>query len=376
MRLLFFSSMKGSPWGGSEELWAAAAALAVSEGHDVAACVFDWPGEPHAKLAALAKLGIHILRRPLKRTRVLDIFRDPAWLREINVFAPHAVCLSQGGAYEAAGRKSVHPFVRRILATGLPLINVVQYNDDDDDLRPAARSLAIAINHHAATNAFVAKRNIAQAERALRASVPRARVLRNPVNLRDASPLHWPATDSPAQFAVVARLQAATKGHDLLIHALSAPRWQSRDWHLTFFGEGPDAQTFKAQAASAGLASRITFAGHAADIRDIWSSRHILILPSRAEGTPLAMVEAMLLARPCIVTDVGGCADWVRDGVEGWVAPSPAAAEVGAALERAWSAREHWPRLAAAARDRALALHDPHPARTLLDLLLAAPGTT
>jgi len=376
MRLLFFSSMKGSPRGGSEELWAAAATLAVAQGHDVAACVFDWPDEPHPKLAALAKLGIQIIRRPLKRTRVLDLLRAPVWLREIDAFAPQAVCLSQGGAYEAAGRKSVHPFVRRMLATGLPLINVVQYNDDDDDLRPAARSLAIAINHHAAVNAFVAKRNIAQAERALRASVPRARVLRNPVNLREASPLPWPTAASPAQFAVVARLQAATKGHDLLIEALAAPAWQSRDWHLTFFGEGPDAQAFKTQAASAGLASRITFAGHAADIRDVWSSRHLLILPSRAEGTPLAMVEAMLLARPCIVTDVGGCADWVRDGVEGWVAPSPSVPDISAALERAWSARDCWPQFAAAARVRAVALHDPHPAQTLLDLLLAAPAAT
>ncbi len=372
MRLLFFSSMKGSPWGGSEELWAAAARLAVVEGHDVCACVFEWPGPPHPKLAALRAAGIRLIRRPLKRTRVLDLLRAPGWLQEIDAFAPQAVCLSQGGAYEAAGRKSVHPFIRRMLAIGLPLINIVQYNDDDDDLRPAARNLAIAINHHAALNAFVAKRNIAQAERALRASVPRARVLRNPVNLRDTSPLPWPGGDSPAHFAVVARLQASTKGHDLLFDALDQPQWRDRDWRLSIFGEGPDADAFKAQASRTELTGRVTFHGHAPDIRDIWATRHILILPSRAEGTPLAMVEAMLLGRPCIVTDVGGCTDWVREGVEGWIAPRPNATDIADALERAWSARASWPRFGEAARDRAMALHDPDPGRTLLTHMLDA----
>jgi glycosyltransferase involved in cell wall biosynthesis len=374
MRLLFFSSMKGSPWGGSEELWAAAATLAAANGHDVRACMFEWPGDLHPKLVVLQRAGIGLTLRPLKRTRVLDLLRSPKWLRELDEFAPHAVCLSQGGAYEAAGRRSVHPFIRRMFTDGMPLVNIVQYNDDDDDLRPAARSLAIAINQHAAVNAFVAKRNIAQAERALRASVPRARVVRNPVNLRDQSPLDWPSTGPTAEFAVVARLQASTKGHDLLLEALAAPAWRTRDWRLTFFGDGPDAGAFRSQAAAAGLADRVVFAGHAADIREVWTSRHLLVLPSRAEGTPLAMVEAMLLGRPCIVTDVGGCTDWVREGVEGWVAPQPRRVDVAGALERAWSARSRWPDMGRAARVRAMELHDPDPGRTLLQLLIDTAG--
>lgn len=372
MKLLFFSSMKGSPWGGSEELWASAALEAVRQGHEVRACVFEWPGPVHPRLAALQAAGVGLIRRSLKRSRILDRLRAPGWLRGIDAFSPHAVCLSQGGAYEAAGRKSVHPFIHRMLATGLPLVNVVQYNDDDDDLRPAARKLAAAINDHAAANAFVAARNIAQAERALRAPVPRAVVVRNPVNLADTSLLPWPAASSPAQFAVVARLQASTKGHDLLIEALADPRWRGRDWCLTCFGEGPDGEQFKAQAARSGLADRIIFAGHASSVRDLWTTRHVLVLPSRAEGTPLAMVEAMLLGRPCVVTDVGGCTDWIRDGVEGWVAPRATVSDIGAALDRAWAARGRWPEFADATRRTAERLHDPAPGQTLLKMLLNA----
>jgi len=368
MKLLFFSTMKGSPWGGSEELWAAATLEAVHAGHEVRASVFEWP-QMHARPRALADAGIKLILRPQKRSRILDHLRTPEWQREIEAFSPDVVCLSQGGAYEAAGRKSVHPFVRWLLARNIPFVNVVQYNDDDDDLRADTRSLAAALKARAHANAFVARRNIAQAARALRGPVPRAMVVRNPVNLMDTSALDWPIDVPPAEFAVVARLQAATKGQDLLLEALAAPIWQSRDWRLTLFGEGPDADAFASQAARLGLGERVVLAGQTTNIRAVWATRHLLILPSRAEGTPLAMVEAMLLARPCLVTDVGGCPDWVREGVEGWVAPRAAAPDIGAALQRAWDARAAWREVGLAARARALALHDPAPGRTLLSLL-------
>ena len=40
---------------------------------------------------------------------------------------------------------------------------------------------------------------------------------------------------------------------------------------------------------------------------------HLLVLPSRAEGTPIALVEAMICARPAVVTDVGGNVEWLED---------------------------------------------------------------
>ena len=371
MRLLFFSSMRGSPWGGSEELWAAAATEAVRAGHQVRASIFEWP-QVHARLRALADSGIGLMLRPQKRSRVLDRLRTPQWQREIEAFAPEAVCLSQGGAYEAAGRESVHPFVRWLLGRNIPFVNVVQYNDDDDDLRAGTRSVAVALNERAHANAFVAQRNITQAERALRQPVPRAMVVCNPVNLVDTSALAWPAVDAPAQFAVVARLQGATKGQDLLLEALAAPAWRSRDWRLTLFGEGPDADAFASQAARLGLSERVSHPGQTTSIRAAWAPRHLLILPSRAEGTPLAMVEAMLLARPCVVTDVGGCTDWVREGVEGWVATRATSADIGESLDRAWAARASWRDIGLAARARAVSMHDPAPGRTLLKVLTDA----
>jgi glycosyltransferase involved in cell wall biosynthesis len=92
-------------------------------------------------------------------------------------------------------------------------------------------------------------------------------------------------------------------------------------------------------AASFGLSKRVTFAGYVDSIEDIWASNHVLVMPSRCEGLPLAMVEAMLCARPVLTTDVGGHSEIMIDGVTGFMAESPTVASVARGLERVWENR-------------------------------------
>ena len=73
--------------------------------------------------------------------------------------------------------------------------------------------------------------------------------------------------------------------------------------------------------------------------RGIWKENHILVLPSRYEGLPLVLVEAMWCGRPAVVTDVGGNAELCRDRQTGFVAQSATLASVAEAMERAWEAR-------------------------------------
>jgi len=62
-------------------------------------------------------------------------------------------------------------------------------------------------------------------------------------------------------------------------------------------------------------------------------------MPSRFEGLPLAMVEAMLCARPVVATDVAGHAEIIEDGVTGFLAEAPTVGSISAALERFWERR-------------------------------------
>jgi L-malate glycosyltransferase len=370
MKLLFFSSMGGSPWGGSEELWHRAALAALDAGHTVAVSVFDH-GSEVAQLAPLRERGATMIPRPRRPSRLGEFLRRRPWLDQILAFAPEAICLSQGSAYECVGRRSTRPFFELLERTQSPFINVVQFNEPKTSLRgPMLRSCR-RLYSLASCNAFVAARNIDEAALTLGMPIPRARVVRNPVNLTDTSPLPPPASPEPFRFATLARLHIDAKGQDMLLEALATRAWRDDAWTLSLFGVGQDEKRLMDQTSRLGLAARVHFKGQTSDVRAVWRDHHMLVLPSRAEGTPLAMVEAMLLARPCLVTDVGGCADWVTDGEHGFLAP-PTVAGIAAALDRAWTAKGRWPQLASAARARAESLHDPDPGRTLLGLLMSA----
>lgn len=366
MRLLFFSSMRGAPWGGSEELWAAAAREAIRAGHDVCVCVFDW--RPRAgQVEDLERLGAKVITRPLRPSRLSGLVGQAAWLRELDAFDPDAICLSQGSAYECVGRRSTRPLLAWLEKRRGQVVNLVQFNEPKRNLKAGTHARAVRLFELGTVNGFVAERNIREASQTLGWEVPRSRVVRNPVNLADPSELPWPVGEP--RFGCVGRLHVDAKGQDLLLEVLGREAWRARGWRLSLLGAGTDEGVLREQAARQGIADRVVFAGSTADIRGVWKEHHLLVLPSRAEGTPLAMVEAMLLGRPCMVTDVGGCTEWVRDGVEGWVARTASVNAIGAAMERAWGDRAKWREMGAAARRRAMELWDPNPGQTILELL-------
>jgi glycosyltransferase involved in cell wall biosynthesis len=78
----------------------------------------------------------------------------------------------------------------------------------------------------------------------------------------------------------------------------------------------------------------------------------------------------MAAGRPCVVTDVGGNAEWVRDGIDGFVARMPNVWSVNEALDRAWQARGDWKSMGEQARQRFLELHPKDPVGDLLREML------
>ena len=64
------------------------------------------------------------------------------------------------------------------------------------------------------------------------------------------------------------------------------------------------------------------------------SHMDVFVLPSVSEAMPLAVVEALMCAKPCIVTPVGGIPDLVRDDIEGLLIQPGSVVELLAALER------------------------------------------
>jgi glycosyltransferase involved in cell wall biosynthesis len=369
MRICFISAMGGSPWGGSETLWSETAHKALAGGHAVAILTYRWPVTPK-RILELQSRGAKVFHRSGDRTRravrIVEQFVHP--LPALVRWKPDVICFSQGEAYDTVYCQDLVRFQQRC---GVPYVVVCQYNTDLDIPRPQIRRQAIDFFQHSYRIAFVAESNRQGVERQLAVPLPNACVLRNPVNFQNRTLMPWPELAAP-RLANVARLQATCKGQDILLEVLSGAAWKSRLWSLDLYGEGPDRAYLQDLARHFGIAERVTFCGHVEDVRSIWATHPVLVLPSRSEGTPLALVEAMICGRPAVVTDVGGNLEWVRESLTGFVAEAPTVRSFGAALERAWQSREAWQEMGMRAHGHALSQYDPSPELTLLNLLFAA----
>lgn len=77
----------------------------------------------------------------------------------------------------------------------------------------------------------------------------------------------------------------------------------------------------------------IEWAGHLKDVRPALDASHIVCLPSYREGMPKALLEAAAAGLPLVSTDVPGCREIVRHGVNGLLVPARDATALAAALE-------------------------------------------
>lgn len=131
-------------------------------------------------------------------------------------------------------------------------------------------------------------------------------------------PMPEPAPE-PVRIAFVGRM-LDDKGLQSLMRAHKILRSRGSTVELALAGE-PDLQdpTSISMAEWDRWANEpgIVRLGHIEDIRDVWRTAHIAVLPSRSEGLPNSLLEAAACGRPMIATDVPGCREVVIDGATG-----------------------------------------------------------
>ncbi len=371
-KIAIFTSMAESPWGGSEELWAQMAGEALDKGHEVLALIPRW--EPrHPKVLALEKRGLQIAEWSESGTdpsKNLEQSRNAFYPYEALVeFNPTQLCFSHGGMLDIVNG---HTLLALLVLSELnaPLTVIIQANTDLylPDLQQ--REILRQYFERAKQVLFVAQENLEFARRQLAHPIENGDVINNPVNLTDYSEVPWPIAQKKVKLATVARFDVWAKGHDLLLDVLSD--WRDREYQLTLFGAGRHEGYIRELISHYQLQECVVFAGHQSDVRAIWSEHEILVLPSRLEGTPLVLYEAMLLGRPSVVTAVGGNADWVQEGVTGFVAEAATRDLIALALERAWLNRPRWQAMGAAAREHFLKTHEICSGGTLLKKLIGS----
>lgn len=370
MKIGVISTWEGTDWGGSEELWATMVEEAFKEHLNVAVSVCHGAVIP-SKYHSLHN-GVRVLRRrPLFAHRIEhEISKIASPFRRMFLWRPDVVCISEGGSYETVYSGGL---MELLFSSRIPYVVVCHFCHDDAG-RDGVRERAREVYERAFRVGFVSKKNLESTERQLAHKLTNAIVLRNPVNLADISAVPY-RSSGPLSIANIARLSAGYKGQDILLQVLGSPTWRRREWRLRLYGTGQDREYLEALARHYGITERVEFLGHVKDIRAVWEFNHLLALPSRGEGSPLALVEAMLCGRAAVVTDVGGNAEWIEDGITGFVAEAATAKSFGAALERAWLAQADFAEMGRRGRACALGRFDPSPGKTLLKILIDAGRT-
>jgi glycosyltransferase involved in cell wall biosynthesis len=366
-------------WGGSEELWAEAALNLKRAGHQVTILktVLD---ERHARVRQLRAAGCAVdqLRQQVPvHKRMLNRFLPYGWQwaseqgqmthfqQHVRRGKPDLVVAAQGANFDGIAfadscRRSNQPYV--LLSQKAADIFLPPWQ-----MREQARLAYTAAQHCY----FVSRHNLELTQSQLGLRLDKTTVVPNPFNVPYDDPLPWPVPTAEVQLACVARLEILDKGQDLLLEVLALPKWRARPVHVTFFGQGGDEPALRQQADFLNIGHRISWAGQVANIAPVWAMCQALVLPSRFEGLPLALVEAMLCGRPAVATAAGGTAELLDDNRTGFLAAAATVPALDEALERAWVRQADWPAMGRAAAARAMAHVPADPGAAFSQQLLA-----
>jgi glycosyltransferase involved in cell wall biosynthesis len=373
LRIAFFSTMTGMLWGGSETLWSGAAESLLARGHRVDVN-YARRKLSVSQLDRLSGLGaqVHYRRRAkygrsvqrlLQRLHVNDRAHRH-WLRDV---APDFVVISIGYHTDDLA------IAQSCAALDIPYALLLQAASPYEFIEPGQLESHRAAYATAARSYFVSAQNRDIVEANLAVDLSNAEIVDNPFNVTADGPLPWPDANNVWKLACVARLQFKSKGHDLLLQALKQPKWRSRPIEISFWGEdGGDRTHIERLAKIYGIERQIRLAGFAANIEDVWRDHHAMVLASRYEGNPLAMIEAMFCGRAPIITNVGRVAELVDDNESGFVAAAPTVELIDDALERAWQRRDDWETIGARASVAIRQRHSLTPTADFADAILAA----
>jgi glycosyltransferase involved in cell wall biosynthesis len=255
------------------------------------------------------------------RRRARDTDADLVWIHAMGVpLLPALRALALALGARLARRPAVvrfHAFglERSVDAGGLPLRLALR--------ALAAVSVALVAEHEAAADALAGV-----------VGTRKVHVLHNWVDVPDVV---TPMPARPPLRAVFVGGIVRRKGAPQLLDAMRL--LGDVDIHLTMVGgpaeDGADAyDRLRRRAQDLVDAGRVTFAGEQdpAGVRAALRAAHLFVLPSDAEGMPLAMVEALAEGRPVLVTDAGNMAAVVREAGCGWLLPDREPATIAEAL--------------------------------------------
>ena len=372
-RIAFISTMYGETWGGSEQLWGAAAQALLKTGHRVAVGVNHWPSRRHA-WDALEAAGCEMYIReyfPRLAARLLNRFLPASrkisapnathdWL---NDFRPDLVVICQTWVDDGL---EMMEFCRR---NGWKFVSIVpavsEYHWPEDDRALRLRDLYPA----AAAVFFASQHNLQLSEKQIAGRIPRGEIIWNTFSVDHHYALPWPAESEGFKLACIGRMLPEAEGQDILLQVLAGDGWRGRPLTVTFIGNGANRRHLERLAEMLGL-TNVRIGNAVSHVSDIWKHHHALVLPSRKEGMPTVLLEAGLCGRPAICNRTAGLSEVLDDGRTGFLSDAPEVDLFAAAMERAWEKRSQWREMGLRAAEKVRGLVPKKPEETFAARLL------
>jgi glycosyltransferase involved in cell wall biosynthesis len=124
------------------------------------------------------------------------------------------------------------------------------------------------------------------------------------------------------------------KKHEDLIEAISRLKAEGLTARCLIIGDGSRRAAIESEIKRTGLESDVAIAGFQADVRPFIASCDCMAIVSQVETFSIAALESMALGKPMVMSAVGGAAEQVRNGVNGYLYPAGDVASLAAALRK------------------------------------------
>ena len=144
-----------------------------------------------------------------------------------------------------------------------------------------------------------------------------------------------------------------TKGLDVLLHVVAEIKKEIGNLQVIILGDGPERRQLEALIDKLDLHSCVRLTGFLPDAAKYLPAFDIFVLPSRKEGSPYTLLEAMHAGLPIIATTVGAIPDIITNGEHGLLVPRESPYALSTALRKLINDPEYANRLGLAAQNRA-----------------------
>ncbi len=302
--------------GGAQEALVNLCAFADRDRFDIEVASMHRPG---VYSAALERLGLRVHSLSPHKFLPLYVPRLAVLCGRFDIVHAHLIAANIVAKPLAALRR-------------VPVIFNHDQNNDEYRQRDRLRFLLDRWANRYATHICAVSRSIVEFL-ATHERIPREKLslIYNAIDLRRFTPAprdraRWGLPEHARIIGGIGRLNYQ-KNFALFLDIAAAIVKQRDDVHFVLAGSGPEERALREKAAALNLTKHVTFLGYVTDTAQLYPALDLLLMPSRFEGLPMTLLEAMAMRVPVVASRLDGIAEILTDHLDGSLAEPGNAAD-------------------------------------------------